>query len=125
MNIFFNVRNWPSRWCGLRPIDYFLWGYVKPPPYADKPASIGALEDNIEAFIREIPAEMLERVCRNWTKRIEHLRRSRSQHLHEIIFKYQIIWTILSIQIKILCIFIKNFFFKITPYNTALHGFCK
>ena len=25
--------------------------------------SIDALEDNIEAFIREIPAEMLERIC--------------------------------------------------------------
>ncbi|KAL7726604.1 hypothetical protein ACLKA6_010469 [Drosophila palustris] len=28
----------------------------------DKPASIDALEDNIEVFIREIPAEMVERM---------------------------------------------------------------
>ena len=45
----------------------FLWGYV----YTDKPASIEALEDNFEAFIREIPAEMLEGVRQNWTKRLE------------------------------------------------------
>ena len=43
----------------------------------DKPASIDALEDNIKAFIREIPAEMLERVSQNWTRRMDHLRNSR------------------------------------------------
>lgn len=37
--------------------------------YTDKPASIYAFEDNIEAFIRVISAEMLERVCQNWTSR--------------------------------------------------------
>ena len=66
------------------PLDYFLWGYVN----ADKHASIDALEDNIEAFIRDIPAETLERVCQNWTKRMDYLKRSRGQHLHEIIFKH-------------------------------------
>ena len=50
--------------------------------------SIDEMEDNIEAFIREIPAEMLERVAQNWTKRMNHLRRSQFQHLHEIIFKH-------------------------------------
>ena len=55
------------RSCDLTPLDYFLWGYVKDHVYTDKPASIYALEDNFEAFIRVIPAEMLERVCQNWT----------------------------------------------------------
>ena len=32
-----------------------------------------ALEDNIEAFIREIPVEMLERVCQNWSKWMHYL----------------------------------------------------
>ena len=40
----------------------------------DKPASIYALKDN--------------RVCQNWTKRLENLKSSRGQHLHEIIFKH-------------------------------------
>ena len=51
--------NWPPR----SPFDYFLWGFVKAHVYTDKPASIDALEDNIEAFIRELTAEMLENVC--------------------------------------------------------------
>ena len=54
--------NWPPRSCDLRPLDSFLWDFVKTHVYTDKPASIDAL-DNMEAFIREIPAEMLERVC--------------------------------------------------------------
>ena len=83
--------SYPSRSCNFSPLDYFLWGHVKAYVYTDKPASIDALEDSIEAFIREIPAEMLERVCQNWTKRMDHLERSRAQHLHEMIFKHQII----------------------------------
>ena len=68
-------------------LDYFLWCYVKANAYKDKPASIYTFEDNIEAFIREIPAEMLERACNNLTKRIDHMRRSCEQRLRKIIFK--------------------------------------
>ena len=50
-------------------LDYFLWGYVKTYAYTDKPASIDALEDKIEAFIREILPEMLEVVFQNWIER--------------------------------------------------------
>ncbi|CAD7015056.1 unnamed protein product [Ceratitis capitata] len=53
--------DWPPRSCDLTPLDYFLWSYVKSD--TDKSASIDALEDSTEAFIREIPDEMLERVC--------------------------------------------------------------
>ena len=80
--------NWPPRSCDLTPLDFFLWGYVKAHDYMDKPATIDALEANIEGFIREIPADMLERVGQNWTLRMGHLQRSRGQHLHEIIFKH-------------------------------------
>ena len=54
---------WLSRSCDLTPLDYLLWDYVKTHVYTDKPASIDALEDNNETFIREISAEMLDRVC--------------------------------------------------------------
>ena len=57
--------NWPPRSCDLTPLDFFLWGYIKAHVYTDKIASIDTFEDNIEGFIREIPAEMLERVCQN------------------------------------------------------------
>ncbi|GFX74422.1 DUF4817 domain-containing protein [Trichonephila clavipes] len=32
----FGPVNWPPRSCGLTPLDYFLWGYVKSLVYADK-----------------------------------------------------------------------------------------
>ena len=57
--------NGTPRSCDLTSLDYFLWRYVKAHVYADKPASIDAFEDNIEAFIREIPAKIFERVCQN------------------------------------------------------------
>ena len=56
---------WLSRSCDLTPLDYFLWGYVKAHVYTDKLASIDALEGKIETFIREMPADMLARVCQN------------------------------------------------------------
>ena len=84
----FGPVNWPPRSCHLTPLDYFLWRHVKVHVYRDKPTTIDALGANIEAFIRNIPADMLERVCRNWALRMSHLNRSRGQHLHEIIFKH-------------------------------------
>ena len=50
--------NWPPRSCYATPLDYFLWDYVKAHVCRDRLASIDALQDNIEALIREIPAEM-------------------------------------------------------------------
>ena len=79
--------NWPPRSCDLTPLDYFLWGYVKSLVYADKPTTIPALEDNITRVNREIPAEMLGKVTRNWTFHMDHLKRSRGQHLNDIFKK--------------------------------------
>ena len=78
MNILFCVRN--------RSIDHILWGYVEAHVYTDNPVSNPALEDNIEAFIRVIPAKMLERVCQNWTKRMDYLRRRRGKQLQALIY---------------------------------------
>ena len=55
----------------------FFVGLCQSSCHTDKPASIDALEDNIVTFIREIPVEILEKVCQNWTKRMDHLKRSR------------------------------------------------
>ena len=90
-------------------------GYVNKQNYGefwseDQPEELQKLRmhpEIVTAFIREIPAEMLERVI-SWTKRMDHLKRTCGQHLHEIIIKHQIIWIVLWIQIKISCI-ILNF----------------
>ena len=52
--------NFPPRSCDLTPLDYFLWVYGEAHIYTDKPASIGALEDNIEAFIRLYRSKFLK-----------------------------------------------------------------
>ena len=48
--------------------------YVKAHIYTEKPASIEAFEDNLEAFIYKIVAEMVEIVRQNWTKRMDQSR---------------------------------------------------
>lgn len=44
----------------------FLCDCVKAHVYTDELTLIDALEDNIEAYNWEIPAEIFERVCQNW-----------------------------------------------------------
>lgn len=77
--------NWPPRSCSLMPLDYFLWGYVKALVFSNKPATLDQFVNNIRAVIGDIQPDMLEKVVVNWTTRLEYLRSSRSQHLHEII----------------------------------------
>ncbi|GFS90283.1 uncharacterized protein TNCV_508921 [Trichonephila clavipes] len=63
----FGPVNWPSRFCDLTPLDYFLWGYVKSLLYADKPQTLDHLEDNIRRGIADTRPRMLEKVIENWT----------------------------------------------------------
>jgi len=51
-------------------LDYFLWGYVKPLFYANKPQTLGDLEANIRGFIADIRPQMLEKELENWTSRL-------------------------------------------------------
>ena len=71
----------------ISPLDYFLWGHVKSKVYADKPATIQQLENNIRQVIAEIQPETLLKVCQNWSARLRYIRASRGGHMPEIIFK--------------------------------------
>ncbi|GFU77314.1 DUF4817 domain-containing protein [Trichonephila clavipes] len=83
----FGPVNWPPRSCDLTPLDYFLWGYVKPLVYADKPQTLDHLEDIIRRVIADIRPQMLEKVIENWTSRLDYIRASRGSPMPEIIFK--------------------------------------
>ncbi|GFW75046.1 uncharacterized protein TNCV_447521 [Trichonephila clavipes] len=83
----FGPVNWPPRSCGLTPLDYFLWGYVKSLVYADKPQTLDHLEDNVRSVIADIRPQMLEKVIENWTSRLDYIRASRGSPMQEIIFK--------------------------------------
>ncbi|GFY06082.1 uncharacterized protein TNCV_3107611 [Trichonephila clavipes] len=86
----FGPVNWPPRSCDLTPLDYFLWGYVKSLVYADKPQTLDHLEDNIRRVIADIRPQMLEKVIKNWTSRLDYIRASRGSPMPEIIFKISI-----------------------------------
>ncbi|GFU91936.1 transposable element Tc3 transposase [Trichonephila clavipes] len=83
----FGPLNWPPRSCDLTPLDYFLWGYVKSLVYADKPQTLGHLEDNIHRVIADIRPQMLEKSHRNIDVQIGLHPSQPWQSLPEIIFK--------------------------------------
>ena len=78
----FYITFGPPRSYDFTPLDLFVWGYVKAHVYTDKPSSIDALEDNIEAFIR------WEGYAKILLSGSIHMRRNYGQNLHEIIFKH-------------------------------------
>ncbi|GFV44069.1 uncharacterized protein TNCV_3571901 [Trichonephila clavipes] len=83
----FGPVNWPPRSCDLTPLDYFLWGYVKPLVYEDKPQTLDHLKDNIHRVIADIRPQMLEKVIENWMARLDYIRASRGSPMPEIVFK--------------------------------------
>ena len=75
----------PPLSCALTPLDYYLWGAGKDKCYADKPATIDALKDNIHEAIGEIQLHTIDNVLKNWTDRVGYCMASRGSHLNEII----------------------------------------
>ena len=61
---------WLPRSCDLRPLDFFLWDYLKLLVYTNDPATIDELKLNIERQIREIRPDLLNKVIEIWTDRI-------------------------------------------------------
>ncbi|GFT75460.1 uncharacterized protein TNCV_4832751 [Trichonephila clavipes] len=61
----FGPVNWPPKSCDLKPLDYFLWGYLKSLVYADKPQTLDNSEDNICRVIADIRPQILEKVIEN------------------------------------------------------------
>ncbi|GFV13072.1 putative transposable element [Trichonephila clavipes] len=62
-------------------------GYVTSLVYADKPQTLGHLEDNIRRVIADIRPQMLGKVIENWTSRLDYIRASRGSPMPVIIFK--------------------------------------
>ncbi|GFY25970.1 hypothetical protein TNCV_1917201 [Trichonephila clavipes] len=83
----FGPVNWPPRSCGLTPLDYFLWGYVKSLIYADKPQTLDYLEDNIRRVIADIRSQMLEKVIENWTSKMDYIRANRGSRMQKSYLK--------------------------------------
>ena len=83
-------RNGPVEWlprsCDLTPLDFFLWGHIKSLVYANKPATLDDLKDNIQREIANVPVKMCARVVENWVQRIDRCKRARGGHMTEIEF---------------------------------------
>lgn len=78
---------WPARSPDLAPCDFFLWGYLKSIVYNDRPRTLPHLKNNIRQAIANIPADMLERVQRNFRNRLTQCINNEGRHLNDVIFK--------------------------------------
>ena len=58
---------WPPRSCDLTPLDYFLWGYVKSKVYANQPATLEELEDNIQRTLADMLHWIFENLRKWWS----------------------------------------------------------
>ena len=54
--------------------------------YANKPATLDDLKDNIHREIANAPVEMCARVVENWVQRIDRCKRARGGHMTDIEF---------------------------------------
>lgn len=81
----FGDVHWPPRSCDLTPLDYYLWGAVKDKCYANHPATIEALKDEIGAAIDQIELHTIENVLQNWVDRMGYCKASRGSHLNEVV----------------------------------------
>ena len=77
---------WPPRSCDPTPLDFFLWGHMKSLVYANKPATLDDLKDNIQREIANVPLEMCARVVENWVQRINRCKRACGGHMTDIEF---------------------------------------
>ena len=77
---------WPPRSCDLTPLDFFLWGHMKSLVYANKPATLDDLKDNIQREIANVSVKMCARVVENWVQRIDRCKRARGGHMTDMEF---------------------------------------
>ncbi|KAF7271091.1 hypothetical protein GWI33_015977 [Rhynchophorus ferrugineus] len=78
---------WSSRFPNLTAPDFFLWGFLTPEVYVNKPQTIRYLKDNISHEIEEIRLQKLQDVMKNALKRVQSCIANRGHHLADIIFQ--------------------------------------
>lgn len=77
---------WPPRSPDLTAPDFFLWGFLKSRVYNTRPRNLEELKTRISEEISQIDTPMLEKVFKNFEKRLKDCVSQNGGHLNEIIF---------------------------------------
>jgi hypothetical protein len=78
---------WPPCSPDLSVCDYFLWDYLKQRVYVNKPHTLDQLRTNIETEIANISPAILQKVFKNFEKRLENCIERNGHHLNNVYFK--------------------------------------
>jgi hypothetical protein len=71
---------WPARSPDLSPLDFWLWGYLKPLVYQSKLKDLDHLRERIEAACKTINTDMLKKVVGSIPYRLDKVRASEGGH---------------------------------------------
>ncbi len=77
---------WPARSPDMTVPDFFLWGYLKARVYRTQPQTLDELEDRIREEIANLSPVLLEKVFRNFVRRLHACIREDGQHLTDVVF---------------------------------------
>ena len=79
------LNTWPPRSPDLTPCDFFLWGYIKDLVYIPSlPTDVGELKDRILAAVQSITVATLDKVWREFNKRLDMVRITRGGHFEHL-----------------------------------------
>jgi hypothetical protein len=73
--------SWPARSPDLTPMDFGLWGYVRPLVLARGPRTVEELEDCITTVFSMIKRGYCERLCRSVRDRLQRCREAEGGHI--------------------------------------------
>ncbi|KAG4075258.1 hypothetical protein HA402_003049 [Bradysia odoriphaga] len=75
--------SWMAYSPDLNPCDFFLWGYLKSKAYMNRPKTIDELKAEILRSATNVSSEMLDRVVKNFKKRLVAVVQSQGRHIEQ------------------------------------------
>ena len=94
---------WPARSRDLNACNFFLWRYLKSKVYEKKPRKTVDLKRNITDEVATISPSMLQRVMKNFQKRLRECVDNNGRHLTDTIFG-KVILKLKCFEIKIILV---------------------
>ena len=80
-------HEWAPHSPDLNPLDFWLWGAAKGAVYANKPATLAQLKQNVISYVQQIQPETLRKVATNFQARIKACMNRGGAHIENVNFK--------------------------------------
>jgi len=75
--------NWPARSPDLTPLDFGLWGYVRPLILSRNPSTVEDLKESIETVFSRIGRDYCQKLCRSVRDRLQRCYDAEGGHIEQ------------------------------------------